>query len=83
MLQLFYYGLGNVVVLILLLSVIGSYYYLKIIKEIFFYTTPFAVTLFPKKPLLSFDYFGNILVFAFRKFGFLWPRMSWKPHIRS
>ena len=36
-LQLFYYGLGNVIILILLFSVIGAYYYLKIVKEIFFY----------------------------------------------
>lgn len=36
--QLFYFGMGNIVVLLLLLSVVGSYYYLKIIREIFFGT---------------------------------------------
>lgn len=36
LLQLFYFGMGNIIVVMLLFSVIGSFYYLTIIREIFF-----------------------------------------------
>jgi NADH-quinone oxidoreductase subunit N len=36
LLQLFYFGMGNIIIVMLLFSVIGSFYYLVIIREIFF-----------------------------------------------
>ncbi len=70
LLQLFYYGLGDVVVFILLFSVIGAYYYLKIVKEIFFYSKSTMILKFEKNEKCFYG-FGEKIFLTFLSFVIL------------